>query len=82
MKAIIAILKPVKAVLALIGFEFAAIMIYFLSRRGLSANPLDDMSPISKNRKWAYLGIIALAVLCIPIPENICMPFSRSLCIF
>ena len=69
-------------VLALIGFEFAAIMIYFLSRRGLSANPLDDMSPISKNRKLAYLGIIALAVLCIPIPENICMPFSRGLCIF
>jgi len=69
-------------VLALIGFEFAAIMIYFLSRRGLSANPLDDMSPISKNRKLAYLGIIVLAVLCIPIPENICMPFSRSLCIF
>lgn len=69
-------------VLALIGFEFAAIMIYFLSRRGISAHPLDDMSPISKNRKWAYLGIIALAVLCIPIPENICMPFSRSLCVF
>ena len=69
-------------VLALIGFEFAAIMIYFLSRRGLSANPLDDMSPISKNRKLAYLGIIALAIFCVPIPENICMPFSRGLCVF
>jgi len=69
-------------VLALIGFEFAAIMIYFLSRRGLSAIPLDDMSPISKNRKLSYLGIIVLAVLCIPIPENICMPFSNGICIF
>ncbi|MDH3276680.1 MAG: site-2 protease family protein [Nitrosopumilus sp.] len=69
-------------VLAIIGFEFAAIMIYFLSRRGISANPLDDMSPISRNRKLAYLGIVALAVLCIPIPENICMPFSRGFCIF
>ena len=69
-------------ILAIIGFEFAAIMIYFLSRRGLSACPLDDISPISKNRKLAYLGIIVLAVLCIPIPENICMPFSRGLCIF
>jgi Zn-dependent protease len=69
-------------ILAIIGFEFAAIMIYFLSRRGLSAFPLDDISPISKNRKLAYLGIIVLAVLCIPIPENICMPFSRDLCIF
>ncbi len=69
-------------VLALIGFEFAAIMIYFLSRRGLSAHPLDDMSPISKNRKLAYLGIIVLAVLCIPIPENLCMPFARGFCAF
>jgi membrane-associated protease RseP (regulator of RpoE activity) len=69
-------------VLALIGFEFAAIMIYFLSRRGLSVRPLDDMSSISKNRKWAYIGIIILAVLCIPIPENICMPFSRGFCVF
>ena len=68
--------------LALIGFEFAALMIYFLSRKGLSVNPLDDMSPISKNRKLAYLGIIVLAILCIPIPENICMPFFRSPCIF
>jgi len=68
--------------LAIIGFEVAALMIYFLSRRGLSANPLDDMSPISKNRKLAYLGIIVLAILCIPIPENICMPFFRSPCIF
>jgi membrane-associated protease RseP (regulator of RpoE activity) len=69
-------------ILGLIGFEFAAIMIYFLSRRGLSAFPLDDISPISKNRKLAYFGIILLAILCIPIPENICMPFSRGLCIF
>jgi len=68
--------------LALIGFEVAALMIYFLSRRGLSANPLDDMSPISKNRKLAFLGIIVLAILCLPIPENICMPFVRSACVF
>ena len=68
--------------LVIIGFELAAIMIYFLSRRGLSAQPLDDISPISKNRKLAYLGIIVLAVLCMPIPENICMPFYRNLCIF
>ncbi len=69
-------------VLALIGFEFAAIMIYFLSRRGMSANPLDDMSPISRNRKLAYFAVIGLAIFCVPIPENLCMPFTRSLCAF
>ena len=68
-------------ILAIIGFEFAAIMIYFLSRRGLSACPLDDISPISKNRKLAYLGILVLAVLCFPIPECITMPFTGA-CIF
>lgn len=68
--------------LAIIGFEVAALMIFFLSRRGLSAKPLDDMSPISKNRKLAYIGIIVLAILCLPIPEHICLPFSRNACIF
>lgn len=68
--------------LAIIGFELAALMIFFLSRRGLSAKPLDDMSPISKNRKLAYIGIIVLAILCLPIPEHICLPFSRNACIF
>ncbi|MBA4452531.1 MAG: site-2 protease family protein [Nitrosopumilaceae archaeon] len=68
--------------LTIIGYEFAAIMIYFLSRRGLSATPLDDITPVSKNRKIAYLGIIGLAILCMPIPENICMPFTRSSCLF
>lgn len=68
--------------LAIIGFEIAALMIFFLSRRGLSAKPLDDMSPISKNRKLAYIGIIVLAILCLPIPEHICLPFSRNACIF
>lgn len=69
-------------ILAIIGFEIAALMIFFLSRRGLSAKPLDDMSPISKNRKLAYIGIIVLAILCLPIPEHICLPFSRNACIF
>ena len=69
-------------VLSLIGFEFAAIMIYFFSRRSFSAVPSDDVSTISQNRKIIYVGIIVLAILCLPIPENLCMPFSRNLCIF
>ncbi|MCA9812382.1 MAG: site-2 protease family protein [Nitrosarchaeum sp.] len=69
-------------ILALIGFEFAALIFYFWSRGQFSAQPLDDLSPLSKKRKVLYLGVIGLAILCMPFPENICMPFMRSLCIF
>ena len=69
-------------ILAAIGFVFPALIFYFLSRNNLSAEPLDDVSPITKNRKLAYIGIIGLAVLCIPIPENLCVPIIRTMCLF
>ncbi len=69
-------------ILAIIGFEWAALIFYFLSRRNFSAIPLDDISPLPRNRKFAYIGIILLAILCIPIPENICIPILRTMCIF
>ena len=68
-------------VLLIIGLEFVAIIFYFLFRRNFSAQPLDDISPLTKNRKLAYIGIIPLAVLCMPIPENLCIPIIRTLCI-
>jgi len=58
------------AILIFLGFWPMAIMIVVLGTRNPSANPLDDVSPLSKNRKIAYFGIIALAVLCAPLPIN------------
>ena len=69
-------------ILAIIGFGFPALLFYLLSRRYLSAEPLDDISPLSKNRKYAYIGILILIILCVPIPENLCVPLIRTMCIF
>ena len=69
-------------VLAIIGFEIAAIIFYFWSRNSLSAQPLDDTTQLSNMRKLSYIGVIAIAILCVPIPENICVPLVRTLCIF
>ncbi len=69
-------------VLAVIGFEVAALIFYFWSRNSLSAQPLDDITPLSNTRKLSYIGIIVIAVLCVPIPENICIPLVRTACIF
>ena len=70
------------AILALIGFEFAAMIFYFWSRNQFSAHPLDDISPLTTKRKIMYLGVVGLAILCLPLPENICVPFIRDPCIF
>lgn len=58
-------------VLILLGYWFMAIFILMLSSRNPSAQPLDDVSPLSKNRKRAYIAVIALAILCAPIPSSI-----------
>jgi membrane-associated protease RseP (regulator of RpoE activity) len=59
------------AILVLLDFWMMAILILILSSRSPSANPLDDISPLTKNRKLAYLGIIILAVLCAPLPSGL-----------
>ena len=59
------------AVLVLLNFWIMAILILFLSSKNPSANPLDDISPLSKNRKLAYAGIIVLAILCAPLPSGL-----------
>lgn len=48
-----------------------AILILIMSSRNPSANPLDDISPLSRNRKLAYVGVIGLAVLCAPLPSGL-----------
>ena len=58
------------AILVLLNYWLMAILILFMSSRNPSASPLDDVSPLSRNRKLAYVGIIVLAVLCAPLPSN------------
>ena len=57
-------------ILVLLGYWLMALLILFMSSRNPSASPLDDVSPLSRNRKLVYLGIIVLAVLCAPLPSD------------
>ena len=58
------------AILVLLNYWLMAILILIMSARSPSAMPLDDVSPLSKNRKLAYIGIIVLAILCAPLPSD------------
>ena len=58
------------AILVLLNYWIMAILILVMSSRNPSATPLDDISPLSRNRKIAYIGIIGLAILCAPLPTN------------
>ena len=57
-------------ILVLLNYWLMALLILFMSSRNPSATPLDDVSPLSRNRKLAYFGIIVLAVLCAPLPTE------------
>jgi Zn-dependent protease len=58
-------------ILVLLKFWPMAMLIIILSARNSSANPLDDISSLSRNRKIAYVCVIGLAVLCAPLPPNL-----------
>ena len=57
-------------VLFLLGYFIMAMFILILSSRNPSAMPLDDVSPVPKNRKYLYAVIVVLAILCAPIPPG------------
>ncbi|MDW7641527.1 MAG: site-2 protease family protein [Nitrosarchaeum sp.] len=57
-------------ILVLLNFWLMAILILILSSRNPSAMPLDDISPLSKNRKLVYLFMMGLSILCAPLPSN------------
>ena len=57
-------------ILVLLNFWPMALLIFMLSRKNPSADPLDDVSPLSKSRKLTYIGIIVLAILCAPLPSE------------
>ncbi len=58
-------------ILVLLGYWIMAMFILVLSSRNPGAQPLDDISPLPKNRKIAYIAIIILAILCAPLPSSI-----------
>ena len=58
-------------VLVLLNYWMMAILILILSSRSKDAQPLDDVSPLSRNRKIIYIGVIVLAILCAPLPNSI-----------
>ena len=58
------------AILVLLNYWLMAMLILIMSSRNPGATPLDDISPLSRNRKLAYIGIIGLAILCAPLPTN------------
>ena len=58
------------AILILLDYWLMAMLILIMSSRNPGATPLDDISPLSRNRKLAYIGIIGLAILCAPLPSD------------
>lgn len=58
-------------ILILLDYFLMAVLILVMSYRNPSATPLDDVSPLSRNRKLAYVGIIVLAILCAPLPSDL-----------
>ncbi|MGQ0772150.1 MAG: site-2 protease family protein [Nitrososphaerota archaeon] len=58
-------------VLFLLRYEMMAIFILLFSMKNMSVRPLDDVSPLSKNRKLIYIAVIAIAVLCAPLPFSV-----------
>lgn len=58
-------------VLVLLGYWVMAMLILLLSSRSPGAQPLDDISPLPKNRKLMYAVVVVLAVLCAPLPVGV-----------
>jgi membrane-associated protease RseP (regulator of RpoE activity) len=58
-------------ILVLLDFWLMAILILIMSSRNPSATPLDDISPLTKNRKLAYLGIVITSIFCAPLPSGL-----------
>lgn len=59
------------ALLFLLQYHFMAILILLFSARNPGVRPLDDASPLSKNRKYLYVMVIIIAILCAPIPSSL-----------
>ncbi|MEM4253575.1 MAG: site-2 protease family protein [Candidatus Nitrosotenuis sp.] len=59
------------ALLFALQYHIMALFILLFSSKNTSVRPLDDVSPLSKNRKYLYIAVIVIAFLCAPIPHSI-----------
>ena len=58
-------------VLVLLNYWVMALLILALSIRNPAATPMDEVTPLPCNRKWAYVGVAVLAVVCAPLPAGL-----------
>ena len=58
-------------ILVVLGYWFMALFILILDFRSRDARPLDDISPLSKNRKRMFIVVLILGFLCAPLPFSI-----------
>ena len=58
-------------VLAVLVYWFMALFILLLSTRSQDAKPLDDISPLTSNRKKMFVVVVILGILCAPLPPGI-----------
>jgi uncharacterized membrane protein (DUF485 family) len=48
-----------------------AVVVLLIAGRPFKLKLLDDVSRLSSSRKWAYVGLLVLAFLCLPFPHNL-----------
>ena len=58
-------------VLASTGYFIMALFVLMFSMKSRDVKPLDDISPLSRNRKKMFAVVIVLAFLCAPLPFSI-----------
>lgn len=59
------------AVLVLLNYWVMAVLILALSIRNPAVTPLDEVTPLPRNRKRAYIGVAVLAIVCAPLPAGL-----------
>jgi len=58
-------------ILAGLGYIVMALFIMMMSSRSPDVKPLDDVSPLSRKRKFIFIVALFLAFLCAPLPFSI-----------
>ena len=69
-------------ILVVLGWWFMALIILMLSTRSRDVHPLDDISPLSKNRKRIFIVVLILGFLCAtsnPFGSGSILPYLSTL---
>ena len=59
------------AIFVIMNFWFVALLVLLMSGKRAGITIMDEVTPLSARRKMIYIAIMALAVLCAPIPDNV-----------